>query len=173
MRKVGQLLLAHTAVLSGDVSCGHGVSLWYGAVVRGDVAPITLGDNVNVQDGAIVHCDYGVAQHVENDVVIGHAAVLHGVRVGHDTLVGIGAKLLSGTEIGPESIVAAGAVVAPGTVVPPRSLVMGLPGKVVRQVTDQELAKTKAIARRYRELAEKYARGQIDWPAGRPTDKLP
>lgn len=158
--------MAPTAVLTGDVSVGPGVSLWYGAVVRGDVAPITLGANVNVQDNAVVHCDYGVPQVIEDGVVIGHAAVLHGKHVGADTLVGIGAKLLSGSVIGRECVIAAGAVVPPGMVVPPRSVVMGLPGKVARPVTDDELAKTRSIAARYRELAKRYAAGDVAWPLG-------
>jgi carbonic anhydrase/acetyltransferase-like protein (isoleucine patch superfamily) len=161
MRQIGDIFLAPTALLAGDVTVGRGVSLWYGAVVRGDVAPITLGDNVNVQDGAIVHCDSGVPQVVEAGVVIGHAAVLHGKHVGADTLVGIGAKLLSGSVIGPGCVIAAGSVVPPGMVVPPRSVVMGLPGKVVRAVTDEELAKTRTIAARYLQVAQRYAAGEI------------
>src|SRR5215470_16740178 len=98
MRLVGNWFLAPTAVVTADVTCGPGVNIWFGAVVRGDLAPIRLGDNVNLQDG----------------VIVGHAAVLHGARVGADTLVGIGAKLLSGCEIGPECVIAAGAVVLPG-----------------------------------------------------------
>ena len=167
MRQVGDVFLARTAVLSGDVTVGRGVSLWYGAVVRGDVAPITLGDGTNIQDGAIVHCDYGVPQVVEAGVVVGHAAVLHGKHVGADSLVGIGARLLSGSVVGPGCVIAAGAVVPPGMVVPPRSVVMGLPGKVVRPVTDDELAKTRAIAARYQEMARRYAAGEVAWPFGR------
>lgn len=161
MRKVGEIFLASTSFLSGDVTVSPGVSLWHGASVRGDVAPITLGENVNIQDNAVVHCDYGVAQVVEAGVVIGHSAVLHGKHVGADTLIGIGAKLLSGSVIGAECIIGAGAVVAPGMIVPPRSVVLGLPGKVTRAVTDAELAKTRDIAFRYRILAARYAAGEI------------
>lgn len=161
MRKIGNVYLAPTAFLSGDVTVGVGVSLWPGASVRGDVAPITLGDGVNVQDGAVIHCDYGTPNVIEAGVVIGHAAVLHGKRVGADTLVGIGANLLSGSDIGAECLIGAGAVVPPGMVVPPRSVVMGLPGRVVRRVTDEEVAQTRTISARYRELAEKYAAGLI------------
>src|SRR5579883_2342437 len=114
MRQVGDIFLAGSAVVTGDVTCRPGVNLWFGVVVRGDVAPVTLGENVNLQDGVIVHCDYGVPNVIEPGVVAGHAAVLHGARVGAGTLVGIGAKLLSGTEIGEECLVAAGAVVPPG-----------------------------------------------------------
>jgi carbonic anhydrase/acetyltransferase-like protein (isoleucine patch superfamily) len=153
--------IASTAIVTGDVTLAPGVNVWFGAVVRGDVAPITLGANVNLQDGAIVHCDFGFPLVVEAGVVVGHAAVLHGVRVGADTLVGIGAKLLTGTDIGAESVIAAGAVVPPGLVVPPRSLVMGVPGRVVRAVTDDELARTKMISARYLEMAQKYLAGEF------------
>ena len=165
----GILFLAPTAVVCGEVVCGAGVNVWFGAVVRGDVAPIILGDTVNLQDGAIVHCDAGVPNVVEAGVVVGHAAVLHGARVGEDTLVGIGAKLLSASEIGKECLIAAGAVVAPGSRIPPRSVVMGVPGKVVRSVTADEIARTRAINARYRELARRYASGEIPFPYGNPT----
>ncbi|MGL6094757.1 MAG: gamma carbonic anhydrase family protein [Fimbriiglobus sp.] len=168
MRQVGDIFLAPTAVLSGDVTVGRSVSLWYGASVRGDVAGITLGDFVNVQDNAVIHCDFGFPQVIEAGVVVGHAAVLHGVRVGADTLVGIGAKLLSGTVIGAGCVIGAGAVVPPGMVVPPGSVVLGMPGKVTRAVTADELAKTRTIATRYYGLAQKYAAGQVAWPFGPP-----
>jgi carbonic anhydrase/acetyltransferase-like protein (isoleucine patch superfamily) len=155
------ILAADSAVVVADVRAASGVNMWFGAVVRGDVAPITLGENVNLQDGVIVHCDYDVPLIIEAGVVAGHAAVLHGRRIGADTLVGIGAKILGGCDVGAECIIAAGAVLAPGMVVPPRSLVMGLPGKVVRRVTDDELERTREINRRYRALAERYVRGEV------------
>jgi carbonic anhydrase/acetyltransferase-like protein (isoleucine patch superfamily) len=161
MRSVNGIFLARTAVITGDVTCGPGVNVWFGAVVRGDVAPVTLGENVNLQDAVVVHCDSGVSNVVEPGVVAGHAAVLHGARVGADTLVGIGAKLLSGSEVGPECLVAAGAVVPPGMRVPPRSVVMGLPGRVVRPATAAEVEHTRAVNARYRELARRYADGEF------------
>jgi carbonic anhydrase/acetyltransferase-like protein (isoleucine patch superfamily) len=154
------LFLASTAIVTGDVAIGPGVNIWFSAVIRGDVAPITLGENVNLQDGVIVHCDFGFPNVIEPGVVAGHAAVLHGIRVGRDTLVGIGAKLLSGTDIGEECIIGAGALVPPGMKVPPRSVVMGLPGKVVRAVTDEEVTRTRTINERYREIARRYAAGE-------------
>jgi carbonic anhydrase/acetyltransferase-like protein (isoleucine patch superfamily) len=166
MRKVGDVYLAETAMVTADVTLGVGVSLWPGAVVRGDVAPITIGAGSNVQDGAIVHCDYGIPNVIGENVVIGHAAVLHGKFVGSGTLVGIGAKLLSSCEIGEECIIAAGAVVPPFAKIPARSVVMGLPGKVARPATEDEIAKTRAIAERYRTLAEQYSRGEIPFPYG-------
>lgn len=151
------LFLASTAIVTGDVAIGPGVNIWFGAVVRGDVAPISLGENVNLQDGVIVHCDFGHPNVIEPGVVVGHAAVLHGIRVGADTLIGIGAKLLSGSEIGVECLIGAGAVIPPGMKVPPRSVVMGLPGKIVRAATPEEIARTRTINERYRELAKRYA----------------
>jgi carbonic anhydrase/acetyltransferase-like protein (isoleucine patch superfamily) len=155
------LFLASTAIVTGDVTIGPGVNIWFSAVIRGDVAPITLGENVNLQDGVIVHCDYGFPNIIETGVVAGHAAVLHGIRVGRDSLIGIGAKLLSGTDIGEECLIGAGAVVPPGMKVPPRSVVMGLPGKVIRTVTAEEIARTRTINERYRELAKRYAAGEF------------
>lgn len=158
----GDLLIARTATVCGDVTIGCGVNVWFAAVVRGDVAPIVLGENVNLQDGVVVHCDYDVPQTIEPGVVVGHSAVLHGVRVGRDTLIGIGARLLAGSVIGHECIVAAGAVVPPGMVVPPRSLVMGLPAKIIRMVSDAELEQTRDNCRRYRKMAERYVNGEFD-----------
>jgi carbonic anhydrase/acetyltransferase-like protein (isoleucine patch superfamily) len=160
-RTSGGAFFASTAVVTGDVRIAAGVNLWFGVVVRGDVAPITLAERVNLQDGVIVHCDFDFPQLIEPGVVVGHAAVLHGVRVRADVLVGIGAKLLSGTDIGEESVIAAGAVVPPGMVVPPRSLVMGVPGKVVRSVTADEVARTRTISERYQQMARRYAEGEF------------
>lgn len=161
MRLSGGAYVASSAVVCGDVRVAAGVNVWFGAVVRGDVAPITLHERVNLQDGVIVHCDFDFPQEVEPGVVAGHAAVLHGVRVRRDVLVGIGAKLLSGTDVGEESVIAAGCVVPPGMVVPPRSLVMGVPGKVVRAVTAEEVERTRTISRRYQEMARRYAEGEF------------
>jgi carbonic anhydrase/acetyltransferase-like protein (isoleucine patch superfamily) len=162
----GDVFVADTAVVTGDVRLAAGVNVWYGCVIRGDLAPIALGANVNLQDGCIVHTDLDVALEIEAGVVAGHAAILHGTRVGADTLVGIGARLLGGSVVGPECVIAAGTVVTPGQQVPPRSLVMGVPGKVVRSVTAEEVARTRAIAARYRELAARYAAGRIARPFG-------
>lgn len=169
MRRVGTVYLAFNAVVAADVTLGDAVSLWPGAVVRGDVAPVTIGAGSNVQDGAVVHCDFGVPNVIGDNVVVGHAAVLHGARVGSGTLVGIGARLLTGSVIGEECLIGAGAVVPPHAVIPPRSVVMGVPGRVVRAVTDAEVANTAAIAERYRGLAAQYAAGEIAFPYGEPT----
>jgi carbonic anhydrase/acetyltransferase-like protein (isoleucine patch superfamily) len=164
MQQIRDFYIAHSAVVTGDVVLGAGVNIWYGCVLRGDVARLTLGARVNVQDGSIVHADYGEPQVIEDGVVIGHAAVLHGLRIGHDSLVGIGARLLAGSEVGEESIIASGAIVTERRRIPPRSLVMGIPGKVVRAVTEEEVERTRRINAHYLELAQQYVRGIFPAP---------
>ena len=164
MRLIRDFYIADGVVVTGDVQLGPGVNIWYGCVIRGDVARITLAPRVNIQDGSIVHADYDMPQTVEEGVVVGHAAVLHGVRVGRDTLVGIGARLLAGSEVGEECVIAAGAVVTENRRIPARSVVMGIPGKVVREVTDEELERTRRINAAYLELAQRYVRGAYPAP---------
>src|SRR3954463_510045 len=117
--------LAHNATVVGDVSVGEEASFWFNAVVRGDVAPVMIGRRTNVQDGAVVHCDTGVPNVIEDDVVIGHRAVVHGKFVGAGSLVGMGAVVLGGARIGRGCLVAAGAVVPPNLGVPDGMVVMG------------------------------------------------
>ena len=164
MRIVRGAYLADGVVVTGDVVLGPGVNVWYGSVIRGDLARITLAPRVNIQDGCIIHTDHDMPQTIEQGVVVGHRAVLHGRRVGRDTLVGMGALLLSGCEVGEECLIAAGTVITEGRRIPPRSVVMGVPGKVVREVTPQELARTQAICAGYLELAQRYARGAFPPP---------
>ena len=166
MRVVKGAYLADGVVVTGDVVLGAGANLWFGTIVRGDVARITLGERVNIQDGCILHTDFGAPLTVGPGVVAGHAVVLHGASVGEDTLLGIGCRLLGGSEVGPECVVAAGAVLVAGTRVPPRSVVMGIPGRVVRAATVDEVAKTRAINARYLELARRYAEGFVTRPYG-------
>lgn len=166
MRVVKGAYLAAGVVVTGDVVLGTGVNLWYGTIIRGDLAPVTLGDTVNIQDGCILHTDFEMPLTIGPGVVAGHAAVLHGTSIGADTLVGIGARLLGGSEIGPECLIAAGSVVMQGAKVPARSVVMGIPGRVLRQTTVYEVAKTRAINARYLEMARRYAEGRIERPYG-------
>jgi carbonic anhydrase/acetyltransferase-like protein (isoleucine patch superfamily) len=158
--------LAHNATVVGDVSVGHEASFWFNAVVRGDVAPVTIGRRVNVQDGAVVHCDTGVPNVIEDDVTIGHRAVVPGTFVGKGTLVGMGAILLGRTRIGRECLVAAGAVVPPGLEVPDRMLVVGVPGRIARPVTDDDLKYMRWLAGHYVELARRYTGEGDVRPAG-------
>jgi carbonic anhydrase/acetyltransferase-like protein (isoleucine patch superfamily) len=131
--------IAPTAAVMGDVSLGEEASIWYNAVVRGDMAPIVIGAHSNIQDGTIVHVDAGVPCTVGQRVAVGHRVILHGCIVGDDCLIAMGSVLLNRVTIGSGSVVAAGAVVPEGMQVPPGSLVMGVPGRIVRQV-DSALA---------------------------------
>jgi carbonic anhydrase/acetyltransferase-like protein (isoleucine patch superfamily) len=160
MRKVGPNYIAANAIVVGDVVLHPGANIWYGCVLRGDVARLTLGPNANLQDGVIMHADTGYPNEIEAGGVVGHGAILHGIRVGRDSLIGMGATLLSRSDIGPECIIAAGSLVPEGMIIPPRSVVMGVPGKIVRQVRDDEVEKTRAWNKRYLQLAEDHAAGK-------------
>jgi carbonic anhydrase/acetyltransferase-like protein (isoleucine patch superfamily) len=164
MQAIHNSYVAENAVVVGDVVLSPGVNIWYGCVVRADLARITLEARVNLQDGVIVHTDRDQSLTVEEGVVVGHRAVLHGGRVGRDTLIGMGALLLGGSEVGPECIVAAGTVVTENRRIPARSVVMGIPGKVVRQVTDEDLERTQTIAAYYVEMAQRHVLGAFPPP---------
>jgi carbonic anhydrase/acetyltransferase-like protein (isoleucine patch superfamily) len=154
--------LAHNATVVGDVAIGGLTSFWFNAVVRGDVAPIQIGERVNVQDGAVIHCDSGVPNTIEDDVSIGHGAIVHGTFVGSGSLVGMGAVVLGRTRIGSQCLIAAGAVVPPGLEVPDRMVVMGVPGKIVRPIKDEELKYLSWLSGHYVDLARKHAAGDFE-----------
>lgn len=141
--------VAPNATLIGNVTLGAEASVFYGAVLRGDVDSITLGARSNLQDNVTVHCDSGIPTSIGSGVSVGHAAVLHGCTVEDDCLIGMSATVLNGAVIGAGSLVAAGAVVLEGTVIPPRSLVAGVPAKVRRELTDEEFAKVQDNATHY------------------------
>ena len=132
--------IAATAAVMGDVTLGEESSVWYGSVLRGDMAPIVIGAQSNIQDGTIVHVDAGVPCTVGRRVGVGHRVILHGCTVEDDCLIAMGSVLLNGVRIGAGSVVAAGAVVPEGMQVPVGSLVMGVPGRIVRAV-DAELSR--------------------------------
>ncbi|MBL0938139.1 MAG: gamma carbonic anhydrase family protein [Gemmatimonadaceae bacterium] len=150
-----------TAVVVGDVHLAEDTSVWPTAVIRGDVERITIGARSNVQDGAVIHADPGVPTIVGEDCVIGHRAVVHGTILEDGVLVGMGAILLNRVRVGRGSIIGAGAVLTEGTQVPPGSLVLGIPGKVVRQLDAQQHAGTVTNAARYVALAQKHRSGEI------------
>ncbi len=146
-----------SAQIIGDVQIGEESSIWMNVVVRGDVNRIRIGRRTNVQDGTIVHVMRGThPTTIDDEVTIGHSAVIHGCTLNDRVLVGMGAILLNGVEIGEDSIVAAGTLLPEGTKVPPRSLVMGSPGKVRRALGDAEVASI-------REYAERYVRYRLDY----------
>ena len=164
MQNIQGFYVAPGAVVVGDVVMEPGVNIWFGSIVRGDLARISLGARLNVQDGCVIHTDADQPQDIEEGVVIGHGAILHGRRIGRDTLVGIGARLLTGCEIGEECLIAAGSVITENRRIPPRSVVMGVPGRIVREITAQDLEKTRNINAHYLELAQRYARGAYPPP---------
>jgi len=147
--------VARNATVIGDVTIAQGASIWYGAVVRGDVEKIVIGEFTNIQDGAILHGDPGEPTVLEDHVTIGHRAVVHGAYVERGCLIGIGAIVLNGVRVGAGSTIGAGAVVSKA--VPPRSLVIGIPGKVVRELSDTEVQHLIDHAQQYEELARVHA----------------
>lgn len=150
--------IADNATLVGDVTVDDGASIWFGAILRADGDAITIGADTNVQDGCVLHTDPGRPLTVGTGVSVGHRAVLHGCTVGDDVLVGMGATVMNGARIGAGSLVAAGAVILEDVEIPERSLVAGVPGKVRRQLTDEEFSSIQENARVYVDLARSYAR---------------
>lgn len=144
--------VAPGAHLLGDVTLGEQVSVWYNAVLRGDQESITIGKASNIQDCCVLHGDAGNDVVVGEYVTVGHSAVLHGCTVEDHCIIGMGAVVLDHAVVGAGSIVGAGAVVAAGTVIPPRSLVVGIPGKVKKTLSEEDLAGNLANAREYLEL---------------------
>ncbi len=154
MHLLHAVFLADTARVLGQVTLGPGTNLWPGAVVRGDVAPITIGPGTNIQDNAVVHCDSNVPNHIGSNVSIAHGAIVHGKSVGDGTLIGMGAKVLGQTVIGKNCLIAAGALVPPGLIVPDGMLVVGVPGRIVRPITDKEKDYLAWLAPHYVKLAQ-------------------
>ena len=148
--------VAPNATLIGGVTLGEGSSVFYGAVLRADRDSITLGAGSNLQDNVTVHCDPGAPVVVGTGVSVGHAAVLHGCVIEDDCLIGMSATVLNRAVIGRESLVAAGSVVLEDTVIPPRSLVAGVPAKVRRQLTDEEVEGLRRNAATYLTLAAEH-----------------
>jgi carbonic anhydrase/acetyltransferase-like protein (isoleucine patch superfamily) len=155
-----------SAQVIGDVEIGEASSVWMNAVVRGDVHWIRIGARSNVQDGTIVHVMTGThPTTIGDDVTIGHGAVVHGCTLRGRILVGMGAILLNGVDVGEDSIVAAGTLITEGTRIPPRSLVMGSPGKVRRELDDEEVASIRWYSERYVGYRLDYMTGVSAGPA--------
>ena len=143
--------VAPNAVVMGKVKIEKGVSIWYGAVVRGDIEWIEIGERTNIQDGAILHGDPGQPTILEDHVTVGHRAVVHSAYIERGSLIGIGAVVLDGVRVGTGSIIGAGCVVTKD--VPPKSLMVGVPAKRLRDVSEAEAAELIEHARRYEQLA--------------------
>ncbi len=149
--------IAPSAWVIGDVVLGEHVSLWFGAVVRGDMHFIRVGDYTNLQDGVIVHVTH---EHypttIGSYVTAGHRAIIHGCTIEDGCLIGMGATVMDGAVVGRESLVAAGSVITPGTRIPPRSLVMGVPGRVIRSLTAEEVQRIRENTMLYVEYKDHY-----------------
>ena len=153
--------VAPSAVLAGDVLLDAEVSVWYGAVIRADLAPIRIRAASNIQDGAVLHADPGLALEIGARVTVGHRAVLHGCSVADGALIGIGAVVLNGAAVGRGSLIAAGTVVPEGMEIPPGVLVTGVPARIKRLLSDAEISAIGNNADVYVRLAETHRRGQV------------
>lgn len=153
--------MAPGAIVLGDVTLGENASIWYNCVVRGDMAPVRIGSNTNVQDLTMVHVDENFPCYIGDRVGIGHRAIIHGCTVESDSLVGMGAILLNGVRIGTGSVVGAGAVVPENVEIPPGSLVMGVPGRVVRPVDPELRDRIRLTWERYIGQAERHKLGNF------------
>ena len=150
------LFIAPDAAVIGDVELGEHSSVWFGAVLRGDNEPIRIGARSNIQDGSVLHTDPGFPTTVGEDVTVGHRVILHGCAVEDGCTVGMGAILLNGSRVGARSLVAAGALLPEGRSYPPGSLIMGVPGRQVRLLSDEERAEVARGARIYVRNARRF-----------------
>ncbi len=148
--------ISETATIIGNVKIGDNVGVWFGVVLRGDVAPIEIGNNTNIQDNSVVHSEVNYPTKIGNGVTIGHNSIIHGCEIGDDTLIGMGAIILNGAKIGKNCIIGAGSVITEGKIIEDNSLVLGVPGKVIRKVTEEEIKRIKENARAYISLKEIY-----------------
>jgi carbonic anhydrase/acetyltransferase-like protein (isoleucine patch superfamily) len=151
-----QSWVAPNATIIGDVRLGKNVSIWWNATLRGDNDPISIGENSNIQDGSVLHTDEGVPLNIGRNVTVGHLVMLHGCTVGDGSLIGIGSVLLNRCVIGQQSIVGANTLIPEGKIFPDRSLIVGSPGKVVRQLSEQEVAALAHSAEHYVHNGQRY-----------------
>lgn len=156
LRRRGNAMVADNATVVADVRLGNDVSIWFGVTIRGDDSFVEIGDESNIQDNTCVHVDVDAPQRIGRGVTVGHGVILHGVEIGDYALIGMGSILLSGCKIGAYSIIGAGALVPENVVIPPRSLVIGVPGRVKREVTEEEMAQNRWRASHYVLRAKSY-----------------
>ena len=154
--KKDSIVICPGAQVLGDVELGEDVSIWHGAVIRGDTDSITIDDNSNVQDNCVVHCTKGFPVEIGKNVSIGHSAVVHGCKLEDNVLIGMNATVLNGAHIGKNSIVGAGAVVSEGKDFPEGSLILGVPAKVVKQLNESQVKLIQDNADNYVKLSKQY-----------------
>lgn len=158
--------IAPSATIIGDVTIAAGASVWFGAVLRGDVEPIVIGERSNVQDNAVIHCDPGHPATIGAGVTVGHLAIVHGATIGDNTLVGMGSTVMNGARVGAESVVGARALVAEGKEFPDRSLVVGMPARLVRELDSDSIARIYHSADTYAARAQRYRAEGLDGLTG-------
>ena len=145
----GSYWVADNAQVMGNVVMKENASVWYGAVLRGDNDPITIGENSNIQDDSVLHTDVGCPLTIGRDVTVGHMVMLHGCTIGEETLIGIGSTILNNAKIGKNCIIGAHTLIPEGKVIPDNSLVMGAPGKVVKEISDHQIQVIRMSAVHY------------------------
>jgi carbonic anhydrase/acetyltransferase-like protein (isoleucine patch superfamily) len=160
MIRASGVYIMESALIVGDVTIGEDSSVWSNAVIRGDDSYVRVGRNTNIQDMCVIHTEHDIPVEIGDNVTVGHAAVVHCRRIGSNCIIGMGAMLLDNAEIGEYCIVAAGAVVTEGQIIPPRSLVMGVPGKVVRELQKQDIQRIEKAARDYLRLSRDHYSGK-------------
>ena len=153
--------IADNAVIIGDVTIGKKSSVWFGAVLRGDSDSIKLGRRSNIQDNAVVHVDPGFPVTIGDDCIVGHLALIHGATISNNVLVGMNSTVLNGAQVGEFSIIGANALVTSNTVIPPNSLVLGSPAKVVKTLTDKQIAHVIRNAEAYVKLGSEYLEEEL------------
>ena len=158
VKNLGENWSASNASIIGDVTLEKNTSIWFNVTLRGDVENIYIGEGSNVQDGSVLHTDPGYPLKIGKDVTIGHLVMLHGCTIKGNSLIGIGAVILNGAKIGKNCIIGANALVTENKIIPDNSLVIGSPGKIVRQVTDEEIGSIKKNAIHYQENWKKYSK---------------
>ena len=156
VRTEGEVFIANTAIVIGKVLLKHQSSVWWGAVLRGDYELITLGERSNIQDNCIVHMDEDYPVTIGDRVTVGHKAVLHGCSVGNNSLIGINSVIMNGVEIGDDCLIGSNTLITEGKVIPSGSLVLGSPGKIVRELTEAEIAENTDFSDRYVRNSARY-----------------
>jgi len=158
VKNSGENWAASNASIIGDITLEKNTSIWFNTTLRGDVENIHIGEGSNVQDGSVLHTDPGYPLKIGKDVTIGHLVVLHGCTIGDNSLIGIGAVILNGAKIGKNCIIGAKALISENKEIPDNSLVVGLPGKIIRQVTESEVKLINDNAIHYQENWKKYSK---------------